>query len=151
VNRFNDARISGGQLSATTDVMWTHWSLTGDIEEFYALARFRDARLRASVVEGGPDGVVVKSGVLSAVLLKEDITEMLDGMQAACDRAPEGEEPSYCGYVGMARQLLPTLYDLHRTDAGEYFVKGGDHAANAISVCWQFETAKGSIVGMMPR
>ena len=151
VNRFDDARITASQLSATTDLMWTHLIPLISNDEPIGFVPQRDVRLKATVVEGGSGGVVLKNGVLSAIIMKDEITSRIDRMQAICDSAPEGQEPTYCGYLGMMRQLIPTLCDLHRTDAGEYLVKSTQNPANALSVCWQFETAKGSVVGMMPR
>ena len=141
---FMEAEIVAGELTTPK----SRFALSIPLDETLILdVNLIDAQLKGTVTEGGVDGVVLTDGVLSGILTRTEIEATIDALQASCDAAPEGEEPSYCGYLGMAKQLLPTLFDLHRTDDGEYFLKGGEYAANAISVCMTYELAKATIRG----
>lgn len=141
---FLDAQITDGELTTPK----SRFSLSIPLDATLVIeANLIDAQLKGTVVAGGVDGVELSDGVLSGVLTKEEITAVIDNLQASCDNAPEGEEPSYCGYLGMAKQLLPTLFDLHRTEDGEYFVKSTDKPANALSVCMTYTLAKATVRG----
>lgn len=160
VNRFPEARIDARNLSATAPEVWIELSRIGRSSGTSpggtgaVFLRLTDVRLKAWMVAGGLNKVVMIDGVISGVLHREDAERALVSLEAICGESPEGEAPLLCAGFGlpldMFAALIPTMLDLRDDGDGSYVAAGSGVTPNAMSVCLTFSTASAFVEGMVP-
>jgi hypothetical protein len=131
---FDGATIDAGQLSAgpiPLVVPFTAAFTTGTVD--FTLT-FEDVRITATIVD---DGVTATEGVISSLLQKAQVYDVVEKLDAFCLSHPA--EPS-CGYT-TGRSALPMLFDLDLDKDGK---------KDAASICFKFTLKAGTIVGLKP-
>ncbi len=134
---FNDAELANGTFTAGPSVFILDLAALG-VDEVPLVLKIGDAQLSGDVTAGGPDGVTVENGILAGVITKALVEEALAIAEEQCN-VPE--PPSFCSYLGVAKELLPMLFDLDQD---------GDGKKDAMSVCFKYELGPAKVVGYKP-
>ncbi len=118
-----------------------------------------DAQIKADLT-AGTVGVSATDGFLSGVVTKQELTDIIDSIEAECqkDPVPEAVE-DICSYIPTARTAMAMLFDMHQCTnsevgcpegSGKYIAKDGEHPADAASLCLQFTLAEANVAGYVP-
>ncbi len=134
---FNDAELASGTFTAGPSIFILDLAAMG-VDQVPLVLQIGDAQLSGDVTAGGPDGVTVQNGILAGVITKQLIDEALAIAEEQC-HVPE--PPSFCSYLGVAKQFLPMLFDLDQN---------GDGETDAMSVCFKYELGPAKVTGYKP-
>ncbi|HOU55264.1 MAG TPA: hypothetical protein PLQ97_15190 [Myxococcota bacterium] len=150
VDAFPEAAIADGQLSGTAARMWVRMpdSFLSLNDSWPSLLTLRDVRLRARVVQGGPDGVELADGVLGPLRKSEDIGAFVARAQAFCEQADP--PPEYCACLSVMKSALTLLLNLHCFADGSCVPKSKDFRGNTASLCLTFSAMPASVTGIVP-
>jgi hypothetical protein len=141
-----DAEILDGVLTGQSDKITVRIFITSELAVPVVLV---DARISAVLVQSGT-GVEASEGVMSGVVTKQALTEVIDGLQEACDMDPQpAEVVDICPYLRISPNPV-MLFDLHQMEDGSYINKDAENYGDAMSVCFTFTLAPATIVGYRP-
>lgn len=156
VDRFVDASIADGLLEASTDRIWVRMPglrigvVFIGIEDWPALIRVRQVRVRARVAADGSGGVEMTEGVLGGLITEDDLRGFLDRVATACAAAPADSRPEHCQHLGAFESGLPLAFNLHCTPGFQCQPKSRELRGNAASVCLLFTAIPAVIDGVLP-
>ncbi len=135
---FENAELASGTFHAGPSIFILDLAALG-VDEVPLVLKVGDAQLSGDVIAGGPDGVTVQNGILAGVVTKQLIDEALAIAEEQCN--VQEERPAFCSYLGMAKGLLPMLFDLDQD---------GDGKKDAMSVCFKYELGPAKVTGYKP-
>lgn len=143
---FEGSSITDGALAAGPGNFTISVPLS---EDLILTVHLIDAQIKANLT-AGDTGVSATDGILSGVVTKEELTAIIDSLDAECqkDPVPEAVE-DICSYLGVARSAMAMLFDMHQTEDG-YINKDAENPGDAASLCLQFTLAESEITGYIP-
>lgn len=140
-----DGRIVGGILVGSADKITVQIYVS---PEMTLSVDVTDLHISANIIDSGA-GIEVIGGVLSGVLAKKVVWDMLDSLTTAC-----GLDPQPDGLIDVCPLPITgnpeMILDMHRMDDGTYVEKDSDNPGNATSICIKFGLVSGRIVGYRP-
>jgi hypothetical protein len=145
---FRGASITNGALAAGP----SEFQFSIPIAEGLMIdATLIQATVKGDILAGATaDGFELANGVLSGVLTKQQLETAIARLQANCDAAPSSAKPDYCGYLDVATNAMPLLFDLHQVGDGTFVAKSKDEPADAGSICLFFGMSKAKVIGYEP-
>jgi hypothetical protein len=145
---FPGARITNGALAAGP----SEFQLSIPVSDGLVIdATLIQAKVKGDILAGATaDGFELANGVLSGVLTKQQLETAIAKLQATCDAAPSSAKPDYCGYLKVAVNAMPLLFDLHQVGDGTFVAKSKDNPADAASICLFFGLSKAKVIGYEP-
>lgn len=147
---FDDVSVSEGDIDAKAAELTLHINIS---PSFVLPVRLIDAHMSGMMVPDG-EGLQISDGVISAVALREDLSQAVDELWAECQKDPRPEDlADVCESLEMAMAPPPRivgpgiLMQLHRTADGTYLDKDSEHPGNAMAVCLTFTAKPTTITG----
>jgi len=145
--KFADASITAGALMAGPG----NFTISVPLDENLLITvHLVDAQIKGDLT-AGEIGVAAANGVLSGVVTKQELTDIIDMLDAECDKDPvPASVEDICSYLGVARSAMAMLFDLHQVGDGTYINKDADNPGDAASLCLQFTLAESNVAGYVP-